>query len=61
MGLNTMLYIEVMCRQCKVITLQLERVVSDHLPPNVKCLQCTRCGLLDITLVDTSKARQVRN
>lgn len=61
MGLNIMLYIEVMCRQCKVVTLQLERVVSDHLPPNVKCLQCTRCGLLDITLVDLSQARQVRN
>ena len=56
-----MLYIEAKCRECKVITLQLERVVSDHLPPNVKCLQCTRCGLLDITLVDTSTARQVRN
>ena len=59
--LKTMLYIEAKCRECKVITLQLERVVSDHLPPNVKCLQCTRCGLLDITLVDTTTARQVRN
>ena len=61
MGLNTMLYIETSCRQCKTATLQLERVVSDHLPPNVKCLQCTRCGLLDITLVDVDNARQVHN
>jgi hypothetical protein len=56
-----MLYIEVKCRQCIATTLQIERVVSDHLPPNVKCLQCTRCGLLDITLVDVDNARQVRN
>jgi hypothetical protein len=61
MGLKTMLYIEAKCRQCKTVTLQLERVVSDHLPPNVKCLQCTRCGLLDITLVDVDNARQVHN
>ena len=56
-----MLYIEAKCKQCKTATLQIERVVSDHLPPNVKCLQCTRCGLLDITLVDVENARQVRN
>ena len=56
-----MLYIEAKCRQCKTVTLQLERVISDHLPPNVKCLQCTRCGLLDITLVDVDNARQVHN
>jgi len=56
-----MLYIEAKCRQCIATTLQIERVVSDHLPPNVKCLQCTRCGLLDITLVDVNNARQVRN
>jgi len=61
MGLKTMLYIEAKCTQCKTATLQIERVVSDHLPPNVKCLQCTRCGLLDITLVDVDNARQVRN
>ena len=56
-----MLYIEAKCRQCKAVTLQIERVVSDHLPPNVKCLQCTRCGLLDIRLVDVDNSRQVRN
>ena len=61
MGLKTMLYIEAKCRQCREATLQIERVVSDHLPPNVKCLQCTRCGLLDITLVDVDNARQVHN
>jgi hypothetical protein len=43
-----MLYIETKCRQCLTVTIQLERVVTHHLPPNVKCLQCTRCGLLDI-------------
>ncbi len=59
--METMLYIEAKCRQCKTVTLQLERVVSDHLPPNVKCLQCTRCGLLDITMVDVDNARQVLN
>jgi len=56
-----MLYIEANCRTCKTLTLQLERVVSHHLPPNVKCLQCTRCGLLDITLVEVDNARQVSN
>jgi site-specific DNA-cytosine methylase len=52
-----MLYIETKCRQCLTVTIQLERVVTHHLPPNVKCLQCTRCGLLDITLVDVENAR----
>jgi uncharacterized Zn finger protein len=62
MGLKTMLYVETNCKQCSnAKTMQLERVVSDHLPPNVKCLQCTRCGLLDITLVDVDNARQVHN
>jgi hypothetical protein len=56
-----MLYIETKCRQCLTVTIQLERVVTHHLPPNVKCLQCTRCGLLDITLVDVENARQVEN
>jgi len=62
MGLKTMLYVETNCKQCSnAKTMHLERVVSDHLPPNVKCLQCTRCGQLDIKLVDLENARQVRN
>ena len=39
------------CRQCKKITDQIERVITDNLPPYVKTLQCTKCGVMGVCLV----------
>ena len=40
------------CRKCKKITDQLERIVTDNLPPNVKVLECTVCGIMGVCLLD---------
>ena len=40
------------CRKCKKITAQIERIVTDNLPPNVKTLQCTVCGAMGICLLE---------
>ena len=40
------------CRICKKITNQIERIVTDNLPPNVKVLECLRCGVLGVCLFD---------
>lgn len=39
------------CRRCKKLTNQIDRIVSDNLPPNVKTLQCTLCGCMSVCLV----------
>jgi predicted SprT family Zn-dependent metalloprotease len=39
------------CRTCKQETVQIERIVTDLLPPNVKTLECTVCGNLGVTLI----------
>jgi hypothetical protein len=39
------------CRRCKKITEQIERVITDNLPPYVKTLQCTKCGIMGVCLV----------
>lgn len=39
------------CRLCKKITKQVERVITDNLPPNVKTLQCTACGVMGVALI----------
>jgi hypothetical protein len=39
------------CRKCKKLTNQIDRIVSDNLPPNVKTLQCTLCGCMSVCLV----------
>ena len=44
------------CRKCKKITDQIERIVTDNLPPNVKVLQCTVCGVMGVCLLDGADA-----
>ena len=39
------------CRSCKKVTAQLERIVTDNLPPNVKVLQCTICSKMSVCLL----------
>ena len=41
------------CRSCKKVTAQIERIVTDNLPPNVKVLQCTVCSKMSVCLLVT--------
>ena len=41
------------CRSCKKITAQIERIVTNNLPPNVKVLQCTVCSKMSVCLLVT--------
>ena len=41
------------CRSCKKITEQIERIVTNNLPPNVKVLQCTVCSKMSVCLLVT--------
>jgi len=41
------------CRSCKKITEQIERIVTDNLPPNVKVLQCKVCSKMSVCLLVT--------
>ena len=45
------------CRNCKKVTDQIERIVTDNLPPNVKVLQCTKCGVMGVCLLEASDAQ----
>lgn len=47
-------YIKHECRMCKKVTQQIERIVTDNLPENVKTLQCCKCGAMSICLIDTT-------
>ena len=38
------------CRSCKKITEQIERIVTNNLPPNVKVLQCKVCSKMSVCL-----------
>ena len=40
------------CRKCKKITEQIERIITDNLPPMVKVLQCTKCGIMGVCLLE---------
>ena len=40
------------CRLCKKITKQRERIVTDTLPPNVKVLECSVCGVMGVVLLE---------
>ena len=40
------------CRVCKKVTDQVERIVTDNLPPNVKTLQCCACGTMGVVLLE---------
>lgn len=44
-------YVRFECRKCKKITNQVERIVTDTLPPNVKVLECTACGVMGVCLM----------
>jgi CRISPR/Cas system-associated exonuclease Cas4 (RecB family) len=43
------------CRPCKKVTDQIERIITDNLPPYVKTLQCTKCGTLGVCMVEEPK------
>lgn len=43
-------YIRFECRNCKKVMNQLERIVTNNLPPNVKVLECTSCGIMGVCL-----------
>jgi hypothetical protein len=45
-------YIKFECRMCEKKTNQIERIVTDMLPPNVKTLQCCICGAMSMCLMD---------
>jgi uncharacterized Zn finger protein len=40
------------CRLCKKKTTQIVRIVTDNLPPNVKVLECTSCGVMGVAMLD---------
>ncbi len=44
------------CRKCKKITDQIERIITDNLPPHVKTLQCTKCGIMGVCLMEAQDA-----
>jgi len=48
---QTQKYIRYQCRKCKKITEQIERVVTDNLPPHLKTLQCVVCGAMGVCFV----------
>jgi len=43
------------CRKCKKITEQIERIVVDNLPDHVKVLQCTKCGVMGVCLLENAQ------
>jgi CRISPR/Cas system-associated exonuclease Cas4 (RecB family) len=47
------------CRKCKKVTDQIERIITDNLPPYVKTLQCTKCGVLGVCLMEDLKDADV--
>lgn len=51
---QTQQFIKFECRMCHKKTEQIERIVTDNLPANVKTLQCTKCGSMSICLIDTT-------
>jgi len=50
-------YIRFECRKCKKVTNQVERIVTDNLPPNVKVLMCRVCGAMSVCLLEASNAQ----
>ena len=48
------MYIRFECRKCKKVTNQLERIVTDNLPPNVKVLECRVCGVMGVCLLEAT-------
>ena len=48
-----MVEIMYICRKCSKSTKHLIRIVTENLPPNVKVLECSRCGVMGVALVDS--------
>ena len=40
------------CRKCAKMTKHRIRIVTDTLPPNVKVIECSKCGAMGIGLID---------
>jgi hypothetical protein len=40
------------CRSCKKVTNQIERIVVNNLPPNVKVLECCLCSKLSVCMME---------
>ena len=51
-GLPKMTIYKYECRPCKKVTDQIERIITDNLPPYVKTLQCTKCGVIGVCMVE---------
>ena len=51
-GMQGMTTYKYECRACKKVTDQIERIITDNLPPYVKTLQCTKCGVIGVCLVE---------
>jgi transcription elongation factor Elf1 len=47
-------YLRFECRKCGKVTDQLERIVTDNLPPNVKVLECSVCGIMGVCLLEAT-------
>jgi CRISPR/Cas system-associated exonuclease Cas4 (RecB family) len=47
------------CRVCKKVTDQIERTITDNLPPYVKTLQCTKCGVMGVCMIEEPKDANV--
>ena len=54
-GLPPMTIYKHECRACKRVTEQIERIITDNLPPYVKTLQCTKCGVMGVCMVEEPK------
>ncbi len=40
------------CRICKRITEHVERIVTDNLPEYVKVLECLKCGVMGVVMME---------
>jgi len=52
LGVPSMTIYKYECRKCKKVTDQIERIITDNLPPYVKTLQCTKCGVIGVCMVE---------
>jgi predicted nucleic acid-binding Zn ribbon protein len=51
-GVQKMITYKYECRACKKVTDQIERIITDNLPPYVKTLQCTKCGVIGVCMIE---------
>ena len=43
------------CRLCDKVTDHIERIVTNNLPPNVKTLECVKCGVMGVVMMEDVK------